>query len=347
GSICGTFLAGFVLIAYFGSTSILLVLSGTLAALSLCASTQTCRIAKVALLVASMTGLPLVASYAAFMARQGLTDVDTPYQKVLVSEGKDERSGRAVRLMMTNPGETQSAMYLDGDDELVLEYTKFFRLATHFNPRMKNALMIGGAGYSYPKDYLLRHRHAAMDVVEIDPGVTALARRYFNLKDDPRLTIHHEDARTYLNRSRKTYDAIFGDAYRSFYSIPYHLATREAARKMYERLSDDGVVLVNIISAIEGEKGKFLRAEYATFRSVFPQVYLFTVGTNGDGSQVQNIVLVALKSEMKAGFHSDDEEMDGYLRHLWAGTVSCDLPALTDEYAPVDTYIMEVIRDAM
>ncbi|MCK7513062.1 MAG: hypothetical protein MZV70_59600 [Desulfobacterales bacterium] len=69
-------------------------------------------------------------------------------------------------------------MYLDRDDELVLDYTKFYRLAHHFKPDLRHALMIGGAGYSYPKEFLKRFADARMDVVEIDPGVTELARTY-------------------------------------------------------------------------------------------------------------------------------------------------------------------------
>lgn len=346
GSIGGTFLAGFLLIAYFGSTNILLVLAGVLAAASLLASFKSSGAGKIGLFIGSVIGLVVADSHAAFMARQGLIDTDTRYQRVLVSEGRHERSGRPVRLMMTNPQETQSAMYLDSDDDLVIEYTKFFRLAAHFKPGLRRSLMIGGAGYSYPKDFLRRHHGATMDVVEIDPGVTELARRYFNLRDDPGLAIHHEDARTFLHRAEaRAYDVIFGDAYRSFYAIPYHLTTREATQKMYDCLTEDGVVLVNMISAIEGKKGKFLRAAYATFTSVFPQVYLFPVETNDNGAQVQNIVLVALKSAGWAGMRSEDPELDGYLKHLWRGPVARDMPLLTDEHAPVDNYIMEVIRD--
>jgi len=40
-----------------------------------------------------------------------------------------------------------------------------------------------------------------MDVVELDPGVTQLARRFFSLEDHPQMTVHHEDARTYINRA--------------------------------------------------------------------------------------------------------------------------------------------------
>jgi hypothetical protein len=79
---------------------------------------------------------------------------------------------------------------------------------------------------------------------------------------------------------------------------------------------------------------------------VFPQVYLFPVDTNENGSLVQNIVLVALRSDVQETLRSEDPELDGYLQHLWAHPVDHDMPLLTDEHAPVDNYIIDVIRDS-
>ena len=111
-----------------------------------------------------------------------------------------------------------------------------------------------------------------MDVVEIDPGMTRIARKYFGLYDNARLKIFHEDARTFLNRNKKKYDVIYSDAFNSFNSVPYQLATSEAVEKMYAALNNDGLVIHNIISAINGKKGEFLRAEIATYKKYFPYV---------------------------------------------------------------------------
>ena len=42
--------------------------------------------------------------------------------------------------------------------------------------------MIGGAGYSFPKEYLRTYPTHDIDVVEIDPQMTEIARRFFDLK---------------------------------------------------------------------------------------------------------------------------------------------------------------------
>jgi spermidine synthase len=203
--------------------------------------------------------------------------------------------------------------------------------------------MFGGAGYSYPKDFLIKYPEATIDVVEIDPKVTELAQKYFKLKESPRLTIYHEDARLFLNKTQEKYDVIFGDAFSSYYSLPYQLTTKEAVRKKYDILNDEGIVILNIISSIDGEKGKFLRAEYATYKTLFPQVYLFPVVDSDNGNKVQNIILVALKSNKDQFFNDDDPSLNDYLQHLWKKTVDADMPILTDDFAPVDYYVSRMI----
>jgi len=232
-------------------------------------------------------------------------------------------------------------MYLN-KDTLVYEYTKYYHLAKHFHPDFKTTLMLGGAGYSYPKSFLNSYTEATIDVVEIDPKVTELAKKYFNLKENSRLSIYHEDGRVYLNKIQKKYDVIFGDA-SSHYSLPYQLTTKEAIQRKYDILNDDGVVILNIISAIDGEKSKFLRAEYATYKRIFPQVYLFPILEPNDGNKVQNIILIALKSKDNQNFNNADIELNEYLQHLWKKEIDDDIPILTDDFAPVDYYISKTI----
>jgi spermidine synthase len=160
------------------------------------------------------------------------------------------------------------------------------------------------------------------------------------------MNIFHEDGRIFINRTKKRYDAIFCDAFTSLYTIPFQLTTKEAVTRLHALLNDNGIVLVNIISAIEGDQGMFLRAEYATYKSVFPQVWLFPVSNPDIGTMAQNIMLVALKSGKWPSFRDNDRELRGYLAHLWTGDVISDLPVLTDDLAPVDNYIIRMIRNS-
>jgi spermidine synthase len=342
GSIIGTFLAGFVLIAYFGNTKILLVLSIALMLTSLLAYSETFSKAKLAVLALVGASLFLVERVNLFGMPQwdGFIDVDTQYSRVWIFDTQDEKSKRPMRLMMIG-NERSSAMFLNHDD-LVFEYTKYYRLAAHFRPDLKSALMLGGGAYSYPKDYLKRLPTATLDVVEIDPALTDLAKKYFALKDNDRLKIHHEDGRVFINDTKRKYDAVFVDVFKSLGVLPYQLTTREAVQKIYDVLTDEGVVLVNMISGIDGDVGMFLRAEYATYRAIFPQVHLFPVRDLEDGETVQNIVLIALKATAKPALRSADPELDGYLQHLWTREIKQDMPILTDDFAPVDHYLAAI-----
>lgn len=339
GSIAGTFLAGFYFIPAFGSTNILLILGGMLVTLSLLSGSRTLWELYTASAVIIVACIAAELSVAREELKKNFIDLDTSYNRVWIMEGKEKKGDRQVRVMGIN-GENHSSMFLESD-ELVNEYTKYFHLVRAFNPEFRRTLMIGGAGYSFPKDFLKHYSDATIDVVEIDPMVTDLAKKYFKLNDNPRLTIHHEDGRIFLNRTSGTYDAIFADAYSSRNSIPYHLTTREALTAMYEVLNNGGVLIMNVISSIEGEKGLFTRAEYRTLKEVFPTVHVFPVDS-ADPLEVQNIIFVASKSGGGLPV-SDDPELAQFLSRVWKNTITEDMPVLTDDYAPVDYYIAKTL----
>jgi spermidine synthase len=341
GSIAGTFLTGFFLIPFLGSVQITIILSLALVVISLALSPKNLLIPKTVMLVLLVLSLIIKPYLAAAYEREtGIIDLDTKYNFVRIFPGTDYRTNRKTLNLMFDPTATQSAIFLEGEDDLVFPYAKTYRLAGHFNTDIKKSLLIGGAAYTYPRDYLKQYPDATLDVVEIDEKLTEIAKKYFRLVDDPRLSIFHEDGRTFLNNNTNKYDVVFLDAFQSVSTIPYHLTTVESVREMYNALNDDGIVMANIISGIEGDKGKFLRAEYATFKSVFPQVYLFR---NSDtlGTKKQSLVLAAFKSDKKPEFTSENAEYSKYLSGLWTAKIAEDMPILTDDHAPVDFYIRQ------
>jgi spermidine synthase len=335
GSIFGTFLAGFFMIAFLGTTNILFLLAVVLAATSLMVSIRE-RLVKILGVFLILTAWAAMRGYEYDLARAGFHDIDTQYNRVFIYPSVKRENGRTLTVMATHPKAVQSAMYVDDPVELAVDYTVFYQLATHFKPDFKTLLMLGGGGYSFPKFALAHYPEVQIDVVEIDPEVTALARRFFALSDNPRLTITHRDARSFLNDRSKTYDVILGDTFSSHYSTPFHLSTIEAVQRIYEALADDGVALINILGTIDGKTGRFLRAEHATFKAVFPRVYLFPVADPHDSQRWQNIMLVAPKSKTEPSFRNSDPEVDRLLSHLWSAPISEDIALLTDDYAPVD-----------
>lgn len=333
GSIFGTFLAGFFLISFFGSTAILMMISASLSVLSLLIYFRGLALYKIGLAAAVVI---IVATTDFSHPRQGFRDIDTNYNRVWIIDYFDQEFKSPARALRIND-ESSSAMFLEGKG-LVYDYTKYYRLIRFFHPNLKSALMIGGGAYSYPKDFLSNFDKASIDVVEIDPGITSLAKEYFGLMENPRLKTYNEDGRTFLNRNSEKYDAIFIDAFKSA-TIPYQLTTKEAVLKISQSLATDGVVMANIISSIAGDKGLFLRAAVATYRSVFPQVLLFPVQFPKNETVTQNILLVALKSPLQPQLKNSDNELKSYLNHLWTGSID-DALILTDDFAPVDYYRM-------
>lgn len=339
GSIFGTFLAGFWLIPSFGATNILIGLVIILLLLSIISFPRELLKSKIALsiLCALLIGGNTYQMYV--RAENGFVELDTAYSHVLILDSQEE-SGKDIRTLKIN-NEFSSAMYL-GSYDLVYDYTKFYNLAEYFTPKIEKALMIGGAAYSYPKYFLERYEDAKMDVIEIDSELTEIAKKYFWLEDSPRLAIYHEDGRTFLNRIDKKYDVIYGDAFSSVYTVPFQLTTQEAVKEMYNKLTDDGVIIVNVISSLQGDTSKFFHAQLKTYESIFEHVEVFPVSSH-EGEQVQNIILVAYKSDDRKSIILNNQELNWMLEKHYDVEDIEDLPILTDEYAPVDSYIDEIL----
>jgi len=338
GSIVGTFAGGFFLIAFFGSALILFLMASVLALASIL-----CHVSKwplKAALAGVFVALYLVAAAdARSLAASGVIDVDTPYQRVLVYPSRDFTTGRAMRALSTGPEGVQGGVYPDEPDALALNYTRYLTLASHFSPDMRRVLVLGGGAYAFPKYVLSKHPAATLDVVEIDPGITSLAKAHFFLPDDARQRIVHEDARTFLNANSNRYDVIVEDVFNSAASIPFHLATVETVRKIYDALKNDGVLIVNTIAALEGPKSRLYKSFFATYASVFPQVHAVRAWGSSAETDLQNILLVCFKSSAPRQWTSPDESLRSKLERRITPPDLAGALVLTDDFAPVERYL--------
>lgn len=339
GSILGTFLAGFFLIPFVGATRTLYIIAAALILLSILLAPFALTRTNLTLLILFVFGISLNEFKNYYLAATAdFHEIDTEYNTVRIITTTDEKTGRKIRNLTIDPHFTQSRMYLDSD-ELVSEYARYYHLIRHFKPDFQKTLMIGGAGYSFPKEYLKTYPNAEIDVVEIDPQMTEIAKKYFRLKENPRLKIFHEDGRIFLNRTEsEKYDAVLMDAFGSLFSVPFQLTTVEAVEQIRRILKPDGVVIFNIGGALEGKSSRFLQAEYATYKKVFPQVFIFKVNAEKEDSEVQNLIIIASKSERPLLFESLDEEFLRLLSTVYRQEIPADLPLLTDELAPVEYY---------
>jgi len=185
-----------------------------------------------------------------------------------------------------------------------------------------------------------------MHVVEIDPEVTNLAAQFFDMNiNDPRLSIFHEDGRTYINTTKEKYDIIYLDVFRNFYAIPFQLTTQEAVQKLYAMLNPGGVVVFNTPTALRGNNGKFFQAELRTYQSIFKEVHVYAVTSPREEEIVQNIILIAFKSpERIRATPNLDPAINERLTHRWRGALDEDATILTDEYAPTDYFVNEFAK---
>ena len=328
GSIAGTFLAGFLLIPLMGSSKILFLVGITLVTLSIFVYLSNFKTIVLKCLVC------VLLLFTGHSVKDTIVDVDSEYGRIMVYTTKFEK--RDILVMEINKG-FQSAMFLDNPYELVYEYTKYYNLMNYFNDRIKNTLLIGGAAYSFPKHYIKEYPERFIDVVEIDPKATEIAKKHFYLEENDRLSIVHQDGRIYLNKNKKKYDAILNDAFVGE-TQPFHLSTLETAGKIYESLNENGVYLINIAASLEGKNARLLNEKVNTLKAVFPHVYVFALRKEHKG-MIQNIMLVASKAENRKEITlTQNGEIDKMLIN-YCGVNTGNAGILTDDYAPIEYYI--------
>ncbi|MBQ9406392.1 MAG: fused MFS/spermidine synthase [Desulfovibrio sp.] len=357
GSIAGTFLGGFVLISFWGSTSILWGVACCLLALAMCHVGR--RVVPcVALALAGIAcGLATVFLGTGVQGAPGPDFLlESPYNSIRVFDARDYAwGGRAVRLLATDPGYCQSGMFLDAPDEPYFRYTQFYALGPYFAPQAERILMLGGGGYSVPKWLLSRRSPLAhpdrmhLTVVEIDPAMTETARRWFALSPDPRLTVQHEDARSFLNRQNERYDLVFVDVFNAHYAVPFQMGTIEAAAALRRAVAPGGLVLMNVISAVEGANGRLVQSICNALLSSFAEVRLYCAGEQPP-DVLQNVMVLAFpeKRDARAAVFSpvasSGVDVAAMLATRYPGELRFATPALTDDFAPVERYTFNLQR---
>ncbi len=341
GSLVGTFIGGFYLVPMIGSTQLLYVLSiATILLVIFVESEKKDKLIKVSCLVLCfLCGISLTESIIQNKINikamtegklYAYTDFDTQYSNVKIANIKD-KNGDTIRAFLVGKG-LESGAYIDEERkyELSSEYTKYYDLMFKANIEIKDTMMIGGAGYSYPKYYLNKYKDITMDVVEIDEKLTEFAKKYFFLQEiinkgnnDERLTIYNDDGRVFINNCNKKYDAILNDAFTGAGPVAT-LTTIEAITKIHDMLNKNGVYLTNIIGTLEGDNSKFLKAEVNTLKQVFKNVYVIPCDYEKElDGQLHNSMVVACDE-----YISFDNQYELELKD--------DEMILTDDYCPVD-----------
>lgn len=106
------------------------------------------------------------------IASNVIADVDSANSRYLVTE---TTSSTPVRSLVMDPYSTQSSQYVLQPDVLVAGYTQAFgRVTDELKP--KKMLVIGGGVYTFPRVVAETYPTTKVDVVEIDPALTGIAK---------------------------------------------------------------------------------------------------------------------------------------------------------------------------
>jgi spermidine synthase len=291
GSFAGTVLSGFYLLSNFGVQGIFL---GTGLVLIMLASVAFFLARNppgthVPAWLAGVAGLTFGASASETTLPGTLFRQNSYYHEIaVVEEGTGADTKRFLNLDSVRNGGMKVS-----DGGIAVRYQEYWRMPV-MKPgfAVKHALFMGAGAFAMPEQLSLRYPEANVEVCEIDPHVIEVGRRFFKLDEFPRVNSHAGDARHFLRTSVTKYEVIFGDAYASR-SVPTHLASKEFFQLVHDRITPDGIFVMNVISAAQGPRSEMLAGMIATLREVFPHLEIFAVGS--DPALRQNLMVLASK----------------------------------------------------
>lgn len=150
-------------------------------------------------------------------------------------------------------------------------------------PQDENILMLGLGGGGLVRYFAANQN---IDIVEIDPRIVDVAKKYFGFAPSANKSIFTDDARHFLKAHDKKYNLVAMDVFASS-SVPTHLVTKDFFELLRERLSSNGLVVINLVG-IANPPDQYTSSFIKTLQSVFPSV---TVTAENDN--LANLVIQA------------------------------------------------------
>ncbi len=201
-----------------------------------------------------------------------------------------ETDAQAGKLQVVDRGDERT-LYLGGlpqttidvrePGRVVADYIGFFHLGLLLCQRREHAGLLGLGGGAAVHSLRDSYPGMHMTAVELDPDVAEVARRYFYVQEDEKLSVVVDDARSFLMRRSDEFDLLVLDAYDGG-GYPARLYTRESFSLMSQALRTGsrgqpcGAVAVNAVGNLRGRQSSVVKI-IKTLTQVFPSVYLFAV----------------------------------------------------------------------
>jgi spermidine synthase len=153
-----------------------------------------------------------------------------------------------VRVLQIGGNAIQSAMRLDAPDRIELDYVRAMLAFVLFHPDPREVLLVGLGGGSMARFIHQRMRQTRVTVVEIDPGVVTVARRYFHFpEEDARLEIVIGDGAQVVPRRPASCDVLVVDGFVNG-SPAKDLCARSFYGSAFAALRPGGVMVANFMS---------------------------------------------------------------------------------------------------
>ncbi|MDP2646230.1 MAG: fused MFS/spermidine synthase [Desulfobacterales bacterium] len=366
GAILGTFMTGFFLILWFGTHTIVWLLTAILILAGMIILVFWKLPAKEGILSKKAFTLPLALvmalSYAVlFQFKESWREkyfMQSNYFTIRVQQ--DFLQGAPVRVLFLDKFD-QSYVIPDKPEILVYDYLKVLaeviRYFARENPSPR-VLHLGGGGYCLPRYMDLIYPDSLNEVVEIDPAVTLTAQKLLGLPLQTDIRTFNQDARSFLIKrgNGQRYDIVVGDVFND-YSTPFHLSTLEFSRLVKSNMTKEGIYLLNVN---DYEFSQYTPSFVHTLKQVFKHVYLFSVSEDwekeDDGSFAINstdrIILasdqpVDLSDYMRVVTNGGQEEPAGYPlaeKELQNYLARRKPLLLTDDYAPTDILLAPIFK---
>jgi len=280
GSIIGTFTTGFFLILYLGTIKTALLTGIILILLSLIVIKHKIKFLSIFVILL----LLMLQSKIAYPS-EILESFDGYYGQVRVMKENNAHMRLYTGALMLTSVNLKTK-------ENEVGYVKYFEIPFIYNPEHKKALMVGLAGGAVARE-LVKKYNLEMDVVEIEPKMLDLARKYFYWNDEA--TVYFDDGRHFVQNSDKKYDIIIIDIGLVFPA--WHLYTLEAFQEYEKHLNDDGMLVINLVSAKEGKYAKTTKSLYKTLKLVFKDVLILR-NPNTNPEVIHNIIFLASKKDI-------------------------------------------------
>lgn len=347
GSIFGTFAAGFVFIQWIGTRWTIIMVSIVLALLALPWLIRGQHRTPV-LMSLMAAGFGVVAITDRVNGFAAPCDIESQYYCLRVIDNYDQPSTVNSRSLAidhlihgTNDlddSESLLAPYIHGMDTLI--ESRFSRDTS------LRYFFAGGGAYTYPRALAARRGENEIVVSEIDPAVTKIAQSELDL-DISEMAIHHDESRYILGRyGANRFDVLVLDAFHDV-GFPHHLATREFNNLVKNRLSENGLFLINAIDQFPNSI--LIRTLLKTLKESFEHVEVWIERP----SSTQNRLTFILSASNQPFEFAEIESQRGIFR-VWYNitdfieeqTAKHDAITLTDDYAPVERLVSVLFTSA-